>query len=446
MTSNLLAALKSNQEKNNLAALSPLIEAAKNGQLEGVERSLLEPKVKVDQRDSDGITALMHASSAGFIEIVRFLVLKGGRIGAKDDIGETSLMKAAKEGQIHVVSFFVEMQSQQKSHTKKFVDMQPDKSVAASQSMSLMHASTSLSPGKENRQSSQDRNSSKQAKTLDAMERKRMLDVKDDEGINSLMKASEAGELEVVDYLLQQGATSDAHDDEGWNCLMWAALSGQTEVCELLVKEWSLPAEFSTHRSETPLMKAAAGGHWDVCQFLLSEGAKINHHDVDYQTCLMWAAAEGHQTAVQGLLAADAKIEVTTKNGESALFFACMFGRMNVAKVLIQAGARVSERTREGQTCLFAAVRCGHRELCELLLDEGCPLEAITQRGQTALAWAAIFQQLPVVQLLISRGADLYKQDENGQCPLDHAEATLNSHICEELRDAMRANPKKEED
>merc|ERR1712085_184958 len=123
-----------------------------------------------------------------------------------------------------------------------------------------------------------------------------------------------------------------------------------------------------------------------------------------------------------------------------------MFGRLPVSDLLMSHSAKVSERTKDGQTCLFAAVRCGHRDMCARLLDEGCPLEAITQRGQTALAWAAIFQQITVVQLLVQRGADLYKQDENGQNALDHAEATLNSHICEELREAMRANPRKEED
>ncbi len=73
-------------------------------------------------------------------------------------------------------------------------------------------------------------------------------------------------------------------------------------------------------------------------------------------------------------------------------------------------------------------------------------LRSITQRGQTPLAWAAMFQQYECVRLLVARKADLYKQDENGQNPLDHAESTLNSHIVEELREAMRANPKKEDD
>lgn len=32
----------------------------------------------------------------------------------------------------------------------------------------------------------------------------------------------------------------------------------------------------------------------DVCEYLLSRGAKVNHHDNDFQTALMWAAASGH--------------------------------------------------------------------------------------------------------------------------------------------------------
>ena len=80
MTSNLLAALKSNQARNNLVNISPLIEAAKNGQLHACERALDEPKIKVDQRDSDGATSLMHSASRGYLEIVKLLVERGARV------------------------------------------------------------------------------------------------------------------------------------------------------------------------------------------------------------------------------------------------------------------------------------------------------------------------------------------------------------------------------
>lgn len=114
MTSNLLAALKSNQGKSNTVAVHPLIEAAKAGQIENCARALEEPKVKVDQKDPEGVSALMHATMGGFVQVVRFLVDKGARISAKDDTGETALMKACKEGHVDVVVYLIEAQMSQK--------------------------------------------------------------------------------------------------------------------------------------------------------------------------------------------------------------------------------------------------------------------------------------------------------------------------------------------
>merc|ERR1719355_516514 len=83
------------------------------------------------------------------------------------------------------------------------------------------------------------------AKAL-ATERKRALDAKDDEGVTALMKAAEAGELDICRLLLEDGATADLKDDEGWNSLMWAALSGQIDICEMLIRDYSLTADYCT--------------------------------------------------------------------------------------------------------------------------------------------------------------------------------------------------------
>lgn len=40
-------------------------------------------------------------------------------------------------------------------------------------------------------------------------------------------------------------------------------------------------------------------GHVDVCEYLCGKGAKINHHDYNYQNALMWAAASGHLPVVE---------------------------------------------------------------------------------------------------------------------------------------------------
>jgi len=107
MTQNLLAALKSNQGKSSTTTTYPLIEGAKAGQVDHCVKALEEPKVKVDQKDQDGVNALMHAASGGYLAVVRFLVEKGARIGAKDDMGETALMRACKEGHTDIIQFLV---------------------------------------------------------------------------------------------------------------------------------------------------------------------------------------------------------------------------------------------------------------------------------------------------------------------------------------------------
>ena len=74
-TANLLAALKSNAAQQaamiSNAKMTSLTEAALSGNVERVTKVLQEEKVKVDQKDSDGVSALMHASTAGHIDVVR---------------------------------------------------------------------------------------------------------------------------------------------------------------------------------------------------------------------------------------------------------------------------------------------------------------------------------------------------------------------------------------
>ena len=49
------------------------------GQVGAPLEALEDKKVKVDQKDPEGVNALMHAASGGYIQVVQFLVEKGAR-------------------------------------------------------------------------------------------------------------------------------------------------------------------------------------------------------------------------------------------------------------------------------------------------------------------------------------------------------------------------------
>ena len=70
----------------------------KAGNMDALLKALDEPKIKVDQKNPQGFSALMVAADKGNLEIATTLVNRGARVAAKDDDRETAVMKAAAKG------------------------------------------------------------------------------------------------------------------------------------------------------------------------------------------------------------------------------------------------------------------------------------------------------------------------------------------------------------
>merc|ERR1719235_2070885 len=167
MTSNLLAALTAHRTSKTAssAPTHPLHEAAQTGNVDALIKALEEPKIKVDQKDPTGLSALMVAAEKGNMEIAKYLVERGARIAAKDDNGETAVMKAAVKGYADLCLFLIHAQCAQRKTTK---ELGVDSSAAL------------------------------------ANEKKRIVEAKDDEGCTALMKVAAVGSLEVFKLLLEQ--------------------------------------------------------------------------------------------------------------------------------------------------------------------------------------------------------------------------------------------------
>lgn len=116
---------------------------------------------------------------------------------------------------------------------------------------------------------------------------------------------------------------------------------GQVDlVAELIVKGANVNA--ADENRNTPLMRAAKGGHTPVINLLIEKGVDVNTKNKFGYTALREAAQEGHVDAVVALLNHGADINAVSDYGESALTSAIKKGHIDVAEVLLKRGADIN--------------------------------------------------------------------------------------------------------
>jgi hypothetical protein len=102
-------------------------------------------------------------------------------------------------------------------------------------------------------------------------------------------------------------------------------------------------------------MDASMGGHTDIVQALLTNGADVNAQMNNGVTALMEAATNGHTVTAQALLKKGADVNAKDDTGTSPLMSAAFYGHVETAQALLAAGADVNARNNWGKTALALA-------------------------------------------------------------------------------------------
>ena len=262
------------------------------------------------------------------------------------------------------------------------------------------------------------------------------LGVKDEILYSAVHWAVIADQVEMVKYLLDQGANIEGNDDlGGYTPLMNSSLF---EMVDLLVKRGA-NVNAKNKFNYTPLHKAVfnfvEGKRKEkdckkILNLLISNGANLNAQDNNGNTPLMTAIQKTAPAKI--LIAKGADVNLANKNKETPLMLAAKGGLLKVVlvvpvigpfaeacKLLIAKGADVNAQDVFGKTALMHAASAAHAQgdsyssytgLLSLLIGKGAKLEIEDKDGHTALYWAQRFNRAKSADLLIAKGANVAKK------------------------------------
>lgn len=213
-----------------------------------------------------------------------------------------------------------------------------------------------------------------------------------------LYYASFAGLPNSVQMLLGMGA--DVHTECGYfgSSLLAASVGGHRDIAEMLIQNGAhVNGQAGQNKTYLfPLLAAALHGNAAVAQLLIEHGADVNavlrepddegddesgRHfgseiggdggTLTYTTALQTASGEGHQDIVEILLRNGADVNVEGGQHGSALQAACYGGHWSIAEVLLQNGADVDANCGSYGSSLQVATYGEHGEVVQILLQHG---------------------------------------------------------------------------
>uniref|UniRef100_A0A2K5ZX65 Protein phosphatase 1 regulatory subunit n=1 Tax=Mandrillus leucophaeus TaxID=9568 RepID=A0A2K5ZX65_MANLE len=183
--------------------------------------------------------------------------------------------------------------------------------------------------------------------------------------------------VDMVKFLVENGANINQPDNEGWIPLHAAASCGYLDIAEFLIGQGAHVGAVNSE-GDTPLDIAEEEAMEELLQ------NEVNRQGVDIEAARKEEERIMLRDARQWLNSGHINDVRHAKSGGTALHVAAAKGYTEVLKLLIQAGYDVNIKDYDGWTPLHAAAHWGKEEACRILVDNLCDMEMVNKVGQTA--------------------------------------------------------------
>ncbi|NXD82666.1 MYPT2 phosphatase, partial [Halcyon senegalensis] len=182
--------------------------------------------------------------------------------------------------------------------------------------------------------------------------------------------------LDMVKFLVENGADVNQQDNEGWTPLHAVASCGYLNIAEYLISHGANVAAVNSE-GDVPSDIAEEAAMKD----LLLEQVKKQGADLDLAR--KEEEQQMLQDARQWLNSGRIEDVKQPRTGATALHVAAAKGYSEVMRLLIQAGFNLNVQDNDGWTPLHAAAHWGVKEACSILAEALCDMDVRNKLGQT---------------------------------------------------------------
>ena len=384
---------------------------------------LLEKGAEIDFIDSQSFTPLLHTIHKGHVEIVEYLASMGANVNLEIPVKKwTPLGNAVCHGHLEIVKILIDYGA---SPNRPFKD-KPLVYFAVKYGYTdvlkyLLESGARLTvsyqyEGEPLIHLALKNGHFEVAKCL--VENNYPIESLDKHYTTPLMQAVKSGDVEIVEFLISQGAKVNYKNPFNKRTALGIASSiGQIEIAKILIKHGA------SIQSQNIKM-AIFNEHYDLAKFLISKGGPYES-DVLYKILF----EKGHFEIVEYLARIEANSHLQRCDVYNELFEHCLNGKkwsqseaIGITNFLLRNGFDVNSNHHHERP-LARAVFAGQIGIARQLIENGADLNwQYPEDGNgTPLHIAIMVENLEMCRLLLENGANLEIRNPSNETPLDMA-------------------------
>ncbi|XP_046543054.1 serine/threonine-protein phosphatase 6 regulatory ankyrin repeat subunit B-like [Haliotis rubra] len=434
--------------------------ACYGGQIAIVKRVLSLDIVDINSRGHIGSTCVMVAAHRGKIDLLKYLVSKGGDVSLLEKAGDNILHIACRGGNVEMVKYIISqdiVDVNSKGRDARTVGM-----VAAHLGYTNIFDLCACAGCNLSAVDAQGNNVLHVAilgghiRMVKHIFAQRIVNI-NSRGMNGktpLMFAAFEGHRKVFDLVMSEGGNASLVDKNDDNILHWVCRGGHAEMVKYVISLNFVDINSRGHYGRTPMMVAAANGHRRVFDLVMSKGGdaslvdknddnilhwvcrgghvemvkyviSLNFVDINSRghygrTPMMVAAANGHRRVFDLVMSKGGDASLVDKNDDNILHWVCRGGHVEMVKYVISLNfVDINSRGHYGRTPMMVAAFKGHREVFDLVMSKGGDASLVDKNDDNILHWVCRGGHVEMVKYVISLNfVDINSRGHYGRTPM----------------------------